>query len=319
MILELKNISLSFTGGKNSFKILNDLNFNIKKGKITALVGGNGAGKTTLFNVISGFQKDYKGEILFKGESVGKCSSDAIARKGIGRLFQGKPLFPDLTLLENMKLASNDVSGESPFSYLFNRKRIDRKEREKELQAIKILAQLFGINSKYVGMVNHELALVNFSQKDRTLNNPSSELDRCNDLFIESIINMRDTAMSIKTEDVIDPEITGMLHYKGSQLSYGDQRLISLARLFMGNYSLLLLDEPTAGVNPMYINTIKDIIQQMVSVNNATVLLIEHNMPFVNGIADYCAYISDGSIRYQGTADEVLNNQEVKNSYLGMN
>jgi ABC-type branched-subunit amino acid transport system ATPase component len=260
MILELKNISLSFTGGRDSFKILNELNFNVKKGKITALVGGNGAGKTTLFNVISGFQKDYKGEILFRGESIGKCSPDAIARKGIGRLFQGKPLFPDLTLLENMKLASTDVSGELPFSYLVNRKKIDEKEREKDKQAIEILNRLFGENNKYVKM----------------------------------------------------------LHCTGTEFSYGEQRLISLARLFIGNYSLLLLDEPTAGVNPVYIDTIKQIIQQMVSVNNVTVLLIEHNMPFVNGIADYCAYISDGSIRYQGTADEVLNNQEVKNSYLGM-
>jgi ABC-type branched-subunit amino acid transport system ATPase component len=268
MILELKDISLSFTGGKNSFRILDGLNFGVPEGKITALIGGNGSGKTTLFNIISGFQKDYKGEIFFKSESIGKCSPDAIARKGIGRLFQGQPLFPDLTLLENMKLASGDVSGESPFSYLFNRKKIDRKEKEKESQAIKILVQLFGMNNKYAGSENQEM--------------------------------------------------TGMLHHKGSSLSYGEQRLISLARLFMGNYSLLLLDEPTAGVNPVYIDTIKQIIRQMVSENKATVLLIEHNMPFVNSIADYCAYISDGSIRYQGIAGDVLNNQEVRNSYLGM-
>jgi ABC-type branched-subunit amino acid transport system ATPase component len=260
MILELKDISLSFTGGKDSFKILNGLNFNVPKGKITALIGGNGSGKTTLFNVISGFNTGYKGSVIFNGKPVDSLSPGRIAQKGIGRLFQGKPLFQDLNLLDNMKLASNDCTGESPFSYLISKKKIDRKEQEKEKQAIEILTGIFGENNKYVAMLQH----------------------------------------------------------KGSDFSYGEQRLISLARLFMGNYSLLLLDEPTAGVNPMYINTIKQIILQMVADGKTTVLLIEHNMPFVNGIADHCAYVSDGNIKFQGTAGEVLNNQEVKNSYLGI-
>jgi ABC-type branched-subunit amino acid transport system ATPase component len=191
---------------------------------------------------------------------INKCSSDAIARKGIGRLFQGKPLLPDLSLLENMKLASNDCSGESPFSYLIHKKRIDRKEKEKEAQTVEILVRLFGENNKYLDM----------------------------------------------------------LHCKGSDFSYGEQRLISLARLFMGNYSLLLLDEPTAGVNPVYIDTIKQIIRQMIANGKTTVLLIEHNMLFVNGIADYCAYLSDGIIQCEGIANDVLTNRDVKNSYLGI-
>jgi ABC-type branched-subunit amino acid transport system ATPase component len=258
--LELKNISLGFAGGKDSFKILNGLNFNVTKGKITALIGGNGSGKTTLFNVISGFHKDCEGEIFFKGKSINSLSPGRIAQMGLGRLFQSKPLFQDLSLLDNIKLASNDCSGELPFSYLVNRKKIDEKERQKEQQAIEILNRLFGINNKYVEM----------------------------------------------------------LHCRGSEFSYGEQRLISLARLFMGNYSLLLLDEPTAGVNPVYIDIIRKIILQMVSTGKATVLLIEHNMSFVNGVADYCAYISDGAIRYQGVTKEVLSNQEVRNSYLGI-
>jgi ABC-type branched-subunit amino acid transport system ATPase component len=260
MILELKNITLCFTGGKDTFKILDGLNFCVEEGKITALIGGNGTGKTTLFNIISGFQENYKGEVIFDGKAINKYSPDKITRKGIGRLFQGKSLFPDLTLLENMKLASGDCSGETPFSYLINKKKIDREEKEKENRAIEILVKLFGKNNKY----------------------------------------------------------TQTLHHKSSEFSYGEQRLISLARLFMGNYSLLLLDEPTAGVNPVYIETIKNIVLQIVAGGKTTVLLIEHNMPFVNGIVDYCAYLSEGKIQYQGTAEEVLNNQDVKNSYLGL-
>jgi ABC-type branched-subunit amino acid transport system ATPase component len=260
MILDLKNITLSFTGGKDTFRILNGLNFSVEENKITALIGGNGAGKTTLFNIISGFQKDYSGEILFKRENISKHSPDSIARKGIGRLFQGKPLLPDLTLLENMKLAFADSTGEFPFAYLLNRKKIDVIEKKKEQQVIDVLTRLFGENNKYLNM----------------------------------------------------------LHHKGSDFSYGEQRLLSLARLFMGNYSLLLLDEPTAGVNPVFIEAIQNIIKQMVADEKTTVLLIEHNMPFVSGVADRCAFLSDGVIQYSGTCAEILDNQEVKNSYLGV-
>ena len=260
MILELKNIALSFTGGKDSFKILDGLNLNVPTGKITALIGGNGSGKTTLFNIISGFRNDFTGDIILKGENIKKLAPDRIAKKGIGRLFQGKPLIQDLTLLENMLLASDDCAGEMPFTYLFRKKNIDRKEKEKEKQAIEVLNQLFGENNKYIEM----------------------------------------------------------LHHRGSEFSYGEQRLISLARLFMGNYSLLLLDEPTVGVNPVYIDTIRKIVKQMVADGKTTVLLIEHNMPFVNGIADHCAYIDNGKIECEGLAEEVLNNQEVRNSYLGL-
>ena len=260
MILELQNIKLSFTGGKDTFRILNGLNFSVEEGKITALIGGNGAGKTTLFNIISGFQKDYSGDILFKDENISNHSPDSIACKGIGRLFQNKPLLPDLTLLENMIIASEDFSGEFPFSYLLNRKRIDRKELEKKQQADEILIKIFGENNKYLEM----------------------------------------------------------LHHKGSEFSYGEQRILSLARLFMGNYSLLLLDEPTSGVNPVYIETIQNIICQMVSDGKVTVFLIAHDMPFISGIADKCAYLSDGEIQYSGTTNEVLNNHKVINSYLGV-
>lgn len=260
MILELKNIFLSFTGSISSFKILDGVNLDVRKGKITALIGGNGSGKTTLFNVISGFQKEFIGNVIFEGKPLHALSPSQIAQKGIGRLFQSRPLFQDLSLLDNMKLASNDHSGELPFAYLVNRRRINKKEQEKEQQAVDILNLLFGTDNKYVKM----------------------------------------------------------LHCLGSEFSYGEQRLISLARLFMGNYSLLLLDEPTAGVNPVYIQTINHIIHRMVADRKTTVLLIEHNMSFVADIADWCAYLSAGHIKHQGTPQEVLGNQKVKNNYLGV-
>jgi branched-chain amino acid transport system ATP-binding protein len=259
MLLTLKNITLSFGNGKNTFKFLDGLNLCVESGKITAIVGGNGTGKTTLFNVISGFKKDYGGEVVFNGKRIDTRPPYEIASLGVGRLFQGKSLLPDLTLLENMKLHLSR-NAETPFASLFRKRKLQETERNMAVQAIATLEKLFGKQNKYSG---------------------------------------------------------NMLHTPGSGFSYGEQRLLSLAGLMTGDYSLLLLDEPTAGVNPVYIEQIKRVIRQMVD-GRKTILLIEHNMPFVKDIADKVAYLDDGKIQFEGTAAEVLNNQEVKNSYLGV-
>jgi branched-chain amino acid transport system ATP-binding protein len=259
MILSLKNITISFAKGKDSFKVLNEFNLDVEKGKITALIGGNGAGKTTLFNIISGFQKDYTGDILFNSQSIKNLLPFQIAGKGIGRLFQSNGLFPNLTLLENMKLASEDASGEIPFTTLFNKKKIKQIEEEKREKAISVLNKIFGTNNPYIKKLNES----------------------------------------------------------GGSFSYGEQRILALAQLFMNNSALFLLDEPTAGVNIVYLETIKQIIKEMVA-GGATVLLIEHNIPFVSEIADYCAFAQNGKIEMQGDARELLNHQFVKNSYLGI-
>ena len=109
-----------------------------------------------------------------------------------------------------------------------------------------------------------------------------------------------------------------MLDVNASSFSYGEQRLLSLARLLMGNDHLLLLDEPTSGVNPVYIETIEKIIRDMVDKEGITVLLIEHNMQFVRKIADICAYLDDGVISRLGPTAQVLDDKSVRNSYLGL-
>ena len=120
MILELKNIRLSFSNArKEVFHLLRGVNLGIEEGKVTALVGGKGTGKTTLFNIISGFQGDYTGEVLFQGEKISGSPSHQVAQLGIGRLFQGRQLMGDLTLMENMLIASSDHTGENPFMAIF--------------------------------------------------------------------------------------------------------------------------------------------------------------------------------------------------------
>lgn len=101
-------------------------------------------------------------------------------------------------------------------------------------------------------------------------------------------------------------------------LSYGQKRLLGLARLLMGNYDLLLLDEPTAGVNPQVIEQIMRIIVRLVSEKEMTIFLIEHNMGVVLRIADFCSFMSHGKITAFGTPEDVIGNDEVRRTYLGM-
>ena len=101
-------------------------------------------------------------------------------------------------------------------------------------------------------------------------------------------------------------------------LSYGQQRLLGLARLFMGNYDLVLLDEPTAGVNPQIIQQVLLVIRKMIKEKGTTVFLIEHNMKVVLDVADFCSFMSHGKITAFGTPEDVIGNDEVRKTYLGM-
>lgn len=260
-ILELKDIKLSFaSSGNETLNLLKGVNLSIEQGKITALIGGNGSGKTTLFNIISGFEKGYSGEVWFDGKNISSLSPYKVSLRGIGRLFQSKQLIGGLSIMENMKLASDDKTGELPFEQLLFAKRVAKAEMVKEKRAVGILKSLFGEENKYLEMLDQ----------------------------------------------------------KSGSLSYGEQRLIALARLLMSDDRLLMLDEPSAGVNPHYFDAVSRVIHRMVEISGVTILLIEHNLNFIRNLADNAIYLEDGAIRLQGTTEEVLNDPRLMNSYLGV-
>ena len=109
-----------------------------------------------------------------------------------------------------------------------------------------------------------------------------------------------------------------MKNDKAKVLSYGQQRLLGLARLLMGKYKLLLLDEPTSGINPSVISKIGEIMKYFVQEIGMTVFLIEHNMNFVLKTASFCHFMSQGIIAVSGTPEDIIGNPEVRKSYLGI-
>jgi branched-chain amino acid transport system ATP-binding protein len=100
-------------------------------------------------------------------------------------------------------------------------------------------------------------------------------------------------------------------------LSFGQQRLLAMARLLMGDYSLYLLDEPTSGVHVKYIEQIESAIRHINTKSNKTILLIEHNMHFVRQMVEHCLFMDNGKIIAKGKPNEVLDSDHVQQAYMG--
>ncbi|CAM4170422.1 branched-chain amino acid ABC transporter substrate-binding protein [Bacillus manliponensis] len=100
-LLETSNLSISF----GEHHVIQNVNLTVRKGKLTSIIGPNGAGKTTLFNLLSGQLMPTSGEVFFKGRNITKLSIAERTRLGIGRSFQLTNIFPQLTVLENVRLS----------------------------------------------------------------------------------------------------------------------------------------------------------------------------------------------------------------------
>jgi|TARA_B100000378_G_scaffold165469_2_gene133233 branched-chain amino acid transport system ATP-binding protein len=119
--LEARGLTKEFRG----FVAVNDVNLSVETGSIHALIGPNGAGKTTCFNLLTKFLKPTAGKIIYKGQDITALSPTQIARLGIVRSFQISAIFPDLTVLQNVRIALQRRRGES-FDFWRSEKTLSR-------------------------------------------------------------------------------------------------------------------------------------------------------------------------------------------------
>ena len=115
-------------------------------------------------------------------------------------------------------------------------------------------------------------------------------------------------------------QIFGLLEERNSlssNLPYGKQRKLEIARAMATNPKLLLLDEPAAGMNPNETAELMDIIRFIRDEFNISVLLIEHDMKFVSGLCDEITVLNFGTTLAQGDAQTALNDPEVIRAYIG--
>ncbi len=140
MLLQLQNVTFGFFPEKQIFK---DLSFELKQGKIYALMGANGAGKTTLFNLISGFHKPHSGNIIFKHQKITQTAPHQINRIGIARTFQDLRLVSKLTVKDNVLLAMQGNPTDNWLNALLPAALFKKKRQDLESQADKILSDYF--------------------------------------------------------------------------------------------------------------------------------------------------------------------------------
>lgn len=223
-MLKLENITAEYSHSK----VLNGISIEAKKGEVTALVGRNGVGKTTTLKSIMGIVSTPSGDIILDGKSIFDESTFVRAKSGIGYVPQGREIFPQLTVKENILLGleANPKIKEIP-SYIF---------------------ETFPILQEF-------------------------------------------------------------LERKGGDLSGGQQQQLAIARAIVSQPKVLILDEPTEGIQPSIIQDIGRIITKLKE--NMAIFIVEQYLEFVLQIADYCYVMEKGKIVMEGKKNE-LNKEELQ-------
>ncbi|MFI5390191.1 MAG: ABC transporter ATP-binding protein [Bacteriovoracales bacterium] len=126
---------------------VDSLDFSISNLELIGLIGPNGAGKTTVFNMISGIYIPTEGEIIFNGTNINEDRAFEISQKGIGRTFQNIRLFKDLTVLENVVLATHQHVNYSMLSSVLRTKGFKAEEKSLRSKALDLL-KIFNLEDK---------------------------------------------------------------------------------------------------------------------------------------------------------------------------
>ncbi len=137
-LMRINNLKKSF-GGVKAVDIDN-LVFN--KNELTSIIGPNGAGKTTLFDLISGFQEEDSGEIVYQEKNITKSQPYKIARLGMVRTFQLTKVFDRMTVLENLMFAGSNISNDSLLQSIMQFPKQKKYENSLEEEALRVMKEL---------------------------------------------------------------------------------------------------------------------------------------------------------------------------------
>lgn len=221
-------------------QVLHEVSLDIKVGELVAVIGANGAGKTTLLKTISGLLRPINGSIIFKSETISKQNPDRIVSNGIVHVPEGRLLFPDMSVRENLEMGA----------YL-----------EKD--------------------------------KDKV----SERFDSVYELF--PVLEERSTQMA-------------------GTLSGGEQQMLAVGRGLMAGPTLFMFDEPSLGLAPKLVQSIFELVQHINKTLGVTVLLVEQNVRMSCEISDRAFVLENGRVVLHGTGLEMLNNDHVREAYMGL-
>lgn len=137
-LLDVKEMTQYFGG----LCAVSEFSVSLEQGQMVALIGPNGAGKTTVFNLVSGFYKPTRGEILFKGESIKGLKPHQVTSRGIARTFQNIRLWFEMTVLDNIRIAQHHALGYGLWDCFLRTPRYMKSERAIEDHAMDVLTRL---------------------------------------------------------------------------------------------------------------------------------------------------------------------------------
>jgi branched-chain amino acid transport system ATP-binding protein/branched-chain amino acid transport system permease protein len=261
VILKVRGLCKSFGG----IHAVRDLDFDLQRGRIVALVGPNGAGKTTVFNLLTGALKSDRGSVELNGDDVRGLPPDRIARKGMVRSFQDVRLFGRMTAAENVMLGIHEAApevwrwpsgtrgGENLVDLFLRPAETARVERETRARAMELL--------RLVGLA-------------------------------------------------------GVAETQAGALSFGQQKLVSFARLLGTDADVLLLDEPASGIDSRWVDGILELVAFMRD-SGKTVCIVEHSLHVVERLADTAIFMELGRITAQGTVRELTSDPRLAEVYFG--
>jgi branched-chain amino acid transport system ATP-binding protein len=115
----------------------------------------------------------------------------------------------------------------------------------------------------------------------------------------------------------IFPNLAEMRGRRASAMSGGEQQMLTIARTLMGNPEMVLLDEPSEGLAPVIVEDMAEAVMRM-KAQGIAVLLSEQNLHFASAVSDRAVVIEKGTVRFEGTMDELAANDAVRQSYLGV-
>lgn len=233
-LLEINNFEVHY----GVIHALKGISFEVNEGEIIALIGANGAGKTTTLHTISGILQASSGNIIYDGKDITKVQAHKIVNLGISQVPEGRRVFAQLSVLENLKLGA-------------------------------------------------------FIRKDK-------------DGIEEDLRNIYERF----------PRLEERKNQLAGTLSGGEQQMLAMGRALMSRPRIILMDEPSMGLSPIYVSEIFDIIKS-INKDGTTVLLVEQNAKKALSIADRAYVLETGMIALSGDAKDLMNNDTVKKAYLG--
>ncbi len=208
-LLEVRGLKASY----GVVPALHRVDFHADQGEVVGILGHNGMGKTTLLRAIMGFVKVTGGEITFDGTPLKGKAVHARSRLGMGLVPQGREIFPNLSVEDNLLVGIAAAGGD-----------------------------------------------------------PAT---------------MREILM-------LFPRLERLLDRRGGALSGGEQQLLALARCLCRHPKLMLLDEPTEGIQPSIIDEIVETLQKLTARGDITIVLVEQNLDFITSLASRVYAISNG-------------------------